>query len=388
MTTNQVNSVTTQINTSEGIVDHIINSDIVLHSCEILHKLLKKYPDEPGLIKVQADQLRKNGLSDGAAGLYSKAAKLFLQNDKIPAAIASKKKQWRINSPTKEEVKIFLTQLKNLDTEDSPIKSFFCQLEIQELLALLSRFEIINLPAENTVKKVGDIEDSLNFVISGSLKDSLYDTIDSRDKVYREPNLYLYENDFFGDIYPFDQDKKSNSYIETKSHVELLRISRAKLRKICTKYPRIEHGLLNLLKVRRSKDSMANSRVKLRHIRRILLKLELGVEILLNGSQNTSIYLSGFSSDVSIGGVRFVLDDIGLESYTEILSFENGMINAKVQVNFPIEHMNVSIPGKIVWLSPVSHEGRKTIALGIEFDKMSPKLKGLLMMFFNSFDKN
>jgi hypothetical protein len=133
---------------------------------------------------------------------------------------------------------------------------------------------------------------------------------------------------------------------------------------------------------------MANSRGKLRHIRRILLKLELGIEILLNGSQNTSIYLSGFSSDVSIGGVRFVLDDIGLDSYGEILSFENGMINAKVQVNFPIEDMNVSIPGKIVWLSPVSHEGRKTIALGIEFDKMSPKLKGLLMMFFNSFDKN
>jgi CRP-like cAMP-binding protein len=387
MTTNQVKSVTTQISTSEGIVDHIINNDIVLHSSEILHKLLKKYPDEPGLIRVQADQLRKNGLSDGAAGLYSKAAKLFLQKDKIPAAIALKKKQWRINSPTKEEVKIFLTQLKNLDTEDSPINSFFCQLELQELLALLSRFEIINLPAENTVKKVGDLEDSLNFVISGSLKDSLYDTIDSRDKVYREPNLYLYENDFFGDIYPFDRDKKSNSYIETKSQVELLRISREKLRKICTKYPRIEHGLLNLLKVR-SKVSMAKSRGKLRHIRRILLKLELGVEILLNGSQNTSIYLSGFSSDVSIGGVRFVLDDIGLDSYAEILSFENGMINAKVQVNFPIEDMNVSIPGKIVWLSPVSHEGRKSIALGIEFDKMSPKLKGLLMMFFNSFDKN
>jgi len=115
------------------------------------------------------------------------------------------------------------------------------------------------------------------------------------------------------------------------------------------------------------------------------LKLELGLEILLNGSQNTSIYLSGFSSDISIGGIRFVLDDIGLDSFSEILSFENGMKDAKVQVNFPIEDLKVSIPGKIVWLSPVSHEGRKTIALGVEFDKMSPKLKGLLMMFFNSF---
>ncbi len=125
------------------------------------------------------------------------------------------------------------------------------------------------------MKKVGDLEDSLNFVISGSLKDSLYDTIDSRDKVYREPVLYFDENDYFGDIYPFDRDKKSNSYIETKSQVELLRISKEKLRKICTKYPKIEHGLLNLLKVR-SKESVDNSRAKLRDIRRIHLKLELG----------------------------------------------------------------------------------------------------------------
>jgi CRP-like cAMP-binding protein len=384
MTTNQAKRVATQINTPEDIVDHIIKKDIVLHSSEILHKLLKKYPDEPGLIRVQADQLKKNGLLNGAAGLYGKAASLFLAKDKIPAAIALKTMQWRINSPTKEDVKNFLANLKKPAGDDSPIKSFFSQLNIQEFFALFSQFKIIYLPSEYTVKKVGDLEDSLNFVISGSLKDSLYDTIDSRDKVYREPVLYFDENDYFGDIYPFDRDKKSNSYIETKSQVELLRISKEKLRKICTKYSKIEHGLLNLLKVR-SKASLDNSRAKLRDVRRIHLKMELGLEILLNGSQNTSIYLSGFSSDISIGGIRFVLDDIGLDSFSEILSFENGMKDAKVQVNFPIEDLKVSIPGKIVWLSPVSHEGRKTIALGVEFDKMSPKLKGLLMMFFNSF---
>ena len=383
MTTNQVKRVTTQINTPEDIVDHIIKKDIVLHSSEILHKLLKKYPDEPGLIRVQADQLKKNGVLNGAARLYSKAAKLFLEKDKIPAAIALKTMQWRINSPTEEDVKNFLANLKKPDGGGSPIRLFFCQLNIQEFLALFSQFKIIHLPSEHTLKKVGDLENSLNFVISGSLKDSLYDTIDSRDKVYREPVLYFDENDYFGDIYPFDRDKKSNSYIETKSQVELLRISKEKLRKICTKYPKIEHGLLNLLKVR-SKESLDNSRAKLRDVRRIHLKLELGIEILLNGSLNTSIYLSGFSSDISIGGIRFVLDDIGLDSFSEILSFEKGMKDAKVQVNFPIEDLKVSIPGKIVWLSPVSHEGRKTIALGVEFDKMSPKLKGLLMMFFNS----
>jgi len=143
---------------------------------------------------------------------------------------------------------------------------------------------------------------------------------------------------------------------------------------------------LNLLKVR-SKSSVDDSREKLRDARRIQSKLELGIEILLNGPQNTSIYLSGYSSDVSIGGICFILDEISLSSSSEISSFEDGIKNAKVQVNFLIEDLKVSIPGKIAWLSQVSHEGRKTIALGIQFDEMSPKLKGLLMMFFNSFHK-
>ena len=386
MPTNQLKAVSPQISTSKGIVDHILKNDIVLHSPEILHKLLKKYPDEPGLIRVHADQLKKNGVLDGAAGLYSKASKLFLVKGKIPAAIALKIMQWRISSPAKAEVKNFLLNLAQVVGDDTPVKSFFCQLNFQESMALFSQLEIIHLPPDHTVKKVGDLEDGLYFVISGTLKDSMYNTIDNREKVYRAPNLYLNANDYFGDIYPFDRDKKSNSYIETKSQVELLKIPKEKLRKICTKYPKIEYGLLNLLKVR-SKVPIDDLHEKLRDARRIQLKLDLGVDIILNGSQNTSICMSGFSSDVSIGGMCFMLDEMSLNSSSEILSLEKGIKNAKVQVNFPIEDLKVSIPGTIEWLSTVSHEGRKTIALGVQFDKMSPKLKGLLMMFFNSFQK-
>ena len=387
MPTNQIKAVTPQISTSKGIIDHILNNDIVLHSPEVLHKLLKKYPDEPGLIRVRADQLKKNGVLDGAAGLYSKASKLFLEEGKIPAAIALKMMQWRISSPAPVEVKKFILNLAQVGGDYTPVKSFFCQLNLQESIALFSPLEIIHLPPDHTVKKVGDLEDSLYFVISGTLKDSMYNTIDNREKVYRAPNLYLNANDYFGDIYPFDRDKKSNSYVETKSQVELLKIPKEKLRKICTKYPKIEYGLLNLLKVR-SKAATDDPYEKLRDARRIQLKLDLGVEIILNGSQNTSICMSGFSSDVSIGGMCFMLDEMSLNSSSEILSLEKGIKNAKIQVHFPIEDLKVSIPGTIVWLSPVSHEGRKTIALGIQFDKMSPKLKGLLMMFFNSFRKD
>ena len=386
MPTNQLKAVTTPDSTSKGITDHTLKNDCVLNSSDILHKLLQRYPIKPGLIRVQEIQGERYGTLNRAAGLYSKAAKLFLEKGRIPAAIALKIMQWRINSPSKAEVNHFLLNLSQVAGDDTPLKSFFCQLNFDELIALFSLLEILHLPPNHTVKKVGDLEDNLYFVISGTLKDSMYHAIDNREKVYREPNLILNENDYFGDIYPFDLDKKSNSYVETKSQVELLRISKEKLRKICIQYPKIEYGLLNLLKIR-SKDATDDSHEKLRDARRIQLKLELGIEILLNGSQNTSIYLSGYSSDVSIGGICFVLDEISLNSSHEISSFEKGIKNSKVQVNFPIEDLNVSIPGKIVWLSPVSHEGRKTTAIGIQFDKMSPKLKGLLMMFFNSFQK-
>ena len=386
MPTNQLKAVTTPDSTSKGITDHTLKNDCVLNSSDILHKLLQRYPIKPGLIRVQEIQGERYGTLNRAAGLYSKAAKLFLEKGRIPAAIALKIMQWRINSPSKAEVNHFLLNLSQVAGDDTPLKSFFCQLNFDELIALFSLLEILHLPPNHTVKKVGDLEDNLYFVISGTLKDSMYHAIDNREKVYREPNLILNENDYFGDIYPFDLDKKSNSYVETKSQVELLRISKEKLRKICIQYPKIEYGLLNLLKIR-SKDATDDSHEKLRDARRIQLKLELGIEILLNGSQNTSIYLSGYSSDVSIGGICFILDEISLNSSSEISSFESGIKNAKVQVNFPIEDLNVSIPGKIVWLSPVSHEGRKTTAIGIQFDKMSPKLKGLLMMFFNSFQK-
>jgi CRP-like cAMP-binding protein len=341
---------------------------------------------KPGFIKLHANKGGESRALNRAVGLYSEAAKLFLKKGKIAAAIAMKVVQWRIHSPTKSEVKNFLSNLAQVSGDDKPVKLFFGLLNLQESIALFSSFDIIRLPANRAVKKVGDLEDNLYFIISGTLKDSMYNSIDNNEKAYREPNLNLNEDDYFGDIYPFDMVKKSNSHVETKSQVELLKISRENLRKICARYPKIENGLLNLLKIR-SKYSIENSPEKLRHARRIQLKLELGIEIQLNGSRNTPTYLSGYSSDVSIGGISFILDEIALNSLSEISSPDKDIKEAKVQVNFPIEELKVSIPGKIVWLSPVSHEGRKTIAIGIQFEKMTPQLQGLLMMIFNSFQK-
>jgi CRP-like cAMP-binding protein len=372
--------------TANGIVEPALKNDIMLHSSKILNKLLKMCTDKPGFIGVHADKGGESRALNRAAGLYCKAAKLFLKKGEISAAIAMKAIQWRINSPTKSEVNNFLLNMGQVPGEPTPAKLFFCLLNVPESIALYSSLEILRLPANRVVKKIGGLEDNLYFIISGTLRDSTYNSIENRGKVYREPNLNLKKDDYFGDIYPFDVDKKSNSHVETRSRVELLKISKENLRKICIRYPKIEYGLLKLLKIR-SKESIDNSPKKLRHARRIQLKLDLGIQIQLNGSPNTSTYLSGYSSDVSIGGLSFILDETGLNSFSKISSSDKDVKRAKVQVNLPIEELKVSIPGKIVWLSTVSHEGRKTTALGIQFEKMTPQLRGMLMMFFNSFHK-
>ena len=62
MPTNQLNAVTEQDSSSRGIVDRILKNDVVLHSSEMLRKLLKEYPNEPGLIRVHEDQQKQNGI--------------------------------------------------------------------------------------------------------------------------------------------------------------------------------------------------------------------------------------------------------------------------------------------------------------------------------------
>jgi CRP-like cAMP-binding protein len=357
-----------------------------LRSAYVLKKISQQFSDTPEIIRLHADSLKEKGRQGAAANLYAYAAELFLKEDRISATIAHKIMQWRINLPTPAEEKDFFLNLKRVADQDTPVKSFFCQLNYLEFVTLCTQFEIVRFPQKDEVMKMGDPEDSLFFVVSGTLRDSTYLTIDNEEKFYRKPNSSLTEDDCFGDIYPFDQQKNSKSYVETESQVELLKISKEKLAKICKKHPNVELGLLNLLQIR-SKISESSASDNLRITKRIQLKLEFGVEVFLKGSANTSIYLTGCSSDVSIGGVCFILDEMSHTASSEFSKFERILNGAEVQVNFPIEDLTIKIPGKISWIRLVSYEGRKTAALGIRFDKMSPKLKGLLIAFFNCFHK-
>jgi len=381
-----VDMIKEKIDLPKRMVDQILSQEILIQGVDILKDLSKQYPNEPYLIRMYADSLSKAGISELPVEMYEKSASLYLKKDKIITAIATKFWQWQICMPTAMSVKNFFLDLKKHAKKNTLVNQFFVRLTLHEFMALFANFKVKQFEPGSVIKKVGGLEETLWFVVSGTLKDSIFMTVDNNERQYRKPTKHLTEGDYFGDIYPFDQIKKSKSYIEAITSSELIGISKNNLALICEQYPNVELGILSLLQIR-SNNVDTRAPEKLRMEKRINIRLDFDLEIFLNTSSETSIYLSGFSKDISIGGICILLDEISMETFSEIPVLKEIFNNAVAQVNFKIENLIIKIPGKIRWSKPILDNGRKTIAVGIQFEKLSPKLKGFLLSFFNCFER-
>jgi hypothetical protein len=60
--------------------------------------------------------------------------------------------------------------------------------------------------------------------------------------------------------------------------------------------------------------------------------------------------------------------------------------NNQIRVSFPGETMELKVWGNIVWRHQIHFNGSKTLALGIQFEENSPKLRGMLFMFANTLE--
>ena len=378
-------SSTSQLKIDKNTVEHIIDGAIVINSVELMLNILKKFPAEPNLVRIYADLLLKNKMPEAAVKAYNRAAKLYLDTGKILPAIVAKISQWHIEMPSDQHVQSFLTELNRNNNKTLPLGHFFSKLSIQELKALCSLFENIRVPSGHVVKQIGDTEDHLFFIVSGQLKDSIYLTLQNQGKVFRKPTLVLAENDFFGDIYPFNKEHRSQSYIETLEPVELVRIPKEKLMRICRKYPNIELGIIDLLSIRSLTNSDEPSdmiRQESRH--KFILSLQL--EIYPEHSPDQAIHLEGDSEDISIGGMSIIIDSTSVGDSTPISDLDKTIPNAKINVSVVTHTLLLKISGKIVWSREIVQNGTKTSAIGMQFDEMSPKIRGLLFALFSSLD--
>jgi CRP-like cAMP-binding protein len=378
-------SPTSQLKIDKNTVEHIMDGTIVINSVELMLNILKKFPAEPNLVRIYADLLLKNKMLEAAVKAFNRAAKLYLENGKVLPAIVAKISQWHIEMPSDQHVQSFLAELNSSDDETLPLGHFFSKLSIHELKAFCSLFENIRVPSGHVVKQIGDTEDHLFFIVSGQLKDSIYLTLQNQRKVFRKPTLVLAENDFFGDIYPFNKEHRSQSYIEALEPVELVRIPKEKLMRICRKYPNIELGIIDLLSIRSLTNSDEPSdmiRQETRH--KFVLRLQL--EIYPEHSPDRAIQLEGDSEDISIGGMSILIDSTSNGDSTPISDLDKTIPNAKINVSVLTHTLLLKISGKIVWSRETVQNGAKALSIGMQFDEMSPKIRGLLFALFNSLD--
>jgi len=374
-----------QIKIDKNTVEHIIDGSIVINSIDLMLDAMKKFPVQPDLVRIYAGLLTQNKMPDAAAKAYNRAAKLYLNNDKILPAMVSKISQWHIEMPSDQDVQSFLSELNSSNNKTLPLGHFFSKLSIQELKAFCSLFENIRLPSEQVVKEIGDPEDHLYFVVSGRLKDSIYLTLQNLRKIFRKPTLTLSENDFFGDIYPFNKEQRSQSYIETLEPVELIRIPKEKLMRIGRKYPNIELGIIDLLSIRSLTDEDAPSD-EIRRETRQKFALKLQLEIFPEHSPDGALLIEGDSEDISIGGMSIIIDSTEVANNSGVSPLHKTVTNAKINVSVITHTLLLKISGKIVWSREIAHAGVKTLALGMQFDEMSPKVRGLLFALVNSLD--
>ena len=376
---------TNQIKIDKNTVGHIIDGSIVINSIDLMLDAIKKFPAEPDLVRIYAGLLTQNKMPDAAVKAYNRAARLYLNNNKILPAMVSKISQWHIEMPSDQDVQSFLAELDGSNNQKLPLGHFFSKLSIQELKALCSLFENIRLPTGRVVKEIGDPEDYLFFVVSGRLKDSIYLTLQDQRKIFRKPTLTLAENDFFGDIYPFNKEQRSQSYIETLEPVELVRIPKEKLMRIGRKYPNIELGIIDLLSIRSlNEEGAPPDEVRRETRQKFALKLQL--EIFPEHSPEEALLIEGDSEDISIGGMSVIIDSTEAANSSGSNSLDKTLTNAKINASVITHTLLLKISGKIVWSREVAHEGVKAFAIGMQFDEMSPKVRGLLFALVNSLD--
>ena len=364
-----------KINGQKSIAGHIIDGSITIDSVSDFESMLGLFPENPSLYNAFGDLLLKKKSYKAAARAYGKAAGLFMGSGMMFPAILSKVLQWRIIKPTLDEIRPFFANLKRTQFNPSPLQSFFKSLSFSEMVSVTNLLKRVRLPAGKVFKKIGDIENHLYFIASGTLKETTFKPLNRKEEKHRKSVVYLKTSDIVGDVYPFEEQKISQSYTETITSAELGELSKKGLITICARYPNIAHSIINLFKDRQAirKESLQPARKSNRHS----LPLKMKLKIRPKEAGYPPFILDGFSRDISVGGVCVVLDT----KHKNIASIAKNIKDAGVTIFIPGGGFTLNVSGSVIWSRGVVSNGKKTLALGIQFKGMTPKVSGLLVVF-------
>ena len=74
--------------------------------------------------------------------------------------------------------------------------------------------------------------------------------------------------------------------------------------------------------------------------------------------------------------------------YQDITDIDEILKNSRIDVCFPSDAFSIKVPGTFVWSRKISFEGEKTLAVGMQFKEMTPKLRGMLLIFVDILSNN
>jgi CRP-like cAMP-binding protein len=345
-----------------SIAKRIVDGSVTIDSVEEFEKMLKISPNDPSLHRAFGDLLARQKRFDAAADTYGTAAELFIDAGIALQAIVSKILQWRIIQPSHQEGRAFHSALCECGPKETPLQHFLTQMAYPEMVAFMVKLVRVNRPAGKIVQKFGDMEKDIYFVVSGALKETTYHPLEEGEKVSKRSTRDLVGNDFFGNIYPFEAERVSRSYIETITQVELVKTSKPRLVAVCRKYPNVEGLVKGLYSTRMQSDEETVSPIVRKNTRH-QLPTKVNMKIFREDEGKSPVVFTGFADDISLGGARIVLGaKYHTGSYTDIIGR-----NVKVEMDLPTVGVKLNILGTTVWGKEVSHEGKTTTAVGVQF---------------------
>ena len=364
-----------------SIVSRIIDGSVTIDSVMEFENLLKAFPNDPWLHRFFADLLERDKSLYAAADAYGTAAELFIEADMTMQAIVSKIHEWRILGLSYQEGQDFYSSLRKARSKNTGVQRFFIKMTYPELISFMSMLAIRYFPEGSMMKKFGDEENSLYFVVSGTIEETIYHRLEKGGKIQKKSSKNLMENDFLGEIYPFEKERISQSTVETITRVEFAKISKLRLMKVFRKYPNVKRLIHDLYQSRSESDKERFSSTVRKTIRH-QLPTQVNIKIFSDDPDKAPLDLSGFTENISLGGASVVLGG----------NYETGHFGSLVgkqihiQIYLAIAFVSLSILGTAVWSKEISLEGKKSEMLGIQFEEMSDKDRRLLQGYHYGYE--
>jgi len=354
------------IEKQNDIITGIIAGSMKIDSIEEFKKILEISPDNPELLKIYADLLAQKNIFDEAAGNYKRASTLFIESGMILKAMVSRIQEWNLIKSYSRECRSIYFALREIKSEEIPVYDFFARMTYPELFVVMEESEIIHLPAGATVIEPGEEENDIYFVVSGVLGEKP-NYFSERSNLGDDKTIEkLGENQFFGDIYPFEEEKLSRSLIETLTGVDLIKIAKSDLARVCRKYHNIEFLIMELCDTHSESGGRRSSQI-IRATARYQLQTKVTLKIFPDEGDQNLLILNGFTDDISLGGACIRLG----EKYWTGSSTDMVGKNVKLLINIPKVSADLNVLGKIVWRREMPYEGRKTVLIGVEFRELT-----------------